>query len=136
MPSGEMVKRRSIKTVVVPTTVEKIVPIQREVPNNRTRKQKVTGTRMVPRQGHKSITEHEVQVKEEVVHGFRTVWKQVQEPCTHIVKRPTVVPVTRKVPHTWYEPEEYTYEGEPSQIEPRALCGAPLSFLFPITLDP
>ena len=101
---------------MVPTTVEKIVPILIEVPNNGTRKQRVTGTRMVPRHGHKTITEHEVQVKEEVVHGFRTVWKQVQEPCTHVVKRPTVVPVSRSVPHTYYDQQEYTYESEPSRF--------------------
>ena len=76
---SKMVKRRSVKTVVVPTTVEKVVPIVREVPNKTTRKTKLTGTRMVPRHGHKTITEHEVQVKEEVVHGYRTVWRQVKE---------------------------------------------------------
>lgn len=128
---SKMVKRRSVKTVVVPTTVEKVVPIVREVPNKTTRKTKLTGTRMVPRHGHKTITEHEVQVKEEVVHGYRTVWRQVKEPCTHVIKRPTVVPVTRKVAHTWYEPEEYTYEGAPGQPLPQALCSFYLSSFGP-----
>jgi len=56
------------------------------------------------------VTDVKVEVKEEVIHGYRTVWKPVKEPCTHIIKRPVKVPVERQVPYTYYEPEEVTYE--------------------------
>ena len=110
--AGQMVRQKVIKHVEVPVIHEHTVPVERDVVNRTTRKQKIKGSRMVERHAHKEVTEMQVEVQEEEVEGTRMVWKLVPEPCTHVVKKPVLVPKTRQVPYTYYEPEEVEYEVE------------------------
>eukprot|EP00656_Telonema_subtile_P057391 TRINITY_DN9424_c0_g1_i1.p1 TRINITY_DN9424_c0_g1~~TRINITY_DN9424_c0_g1_i1.p1 ORF type:complete len:305 (-),score=58.55 TRINITY_DN9424_c0_g1_i1:258-1172(-) len=109
---GNKMTRTVHRRVEIPTEVEKQVEIERDVVKRAVEKQTVKGVKMVKKTGHKTVTDVEVEVKEEVVHGYRTVWKPVKEPCTHIVKRPVKKEVKREVPYTYYEPEEVSYEIE------------------------
>ena len=110
--AGQMVRQKVIKHVEVPVIHEHTVPVERDVVNRTTRTQKIKGSRMVERHAHKEVTEMQVEVQEEEVEGTRMVWKLVPEPCTHVVKKPVLVPKTRQVPYTYYEPEEVEYEVE------------------------
>jgi len=107
---GNKLTRTVVRKMEVPVVTSKKVPVERDVVQKGSEKRIVKGTKMVARTGHKVVTDVKVEVQEEVVHGYRTVWKPVKEPCTHIIKRPVRKEVQRKVPYTYYEPEEVTYE--------------------------
>ena len=109
---GQVVRQKVIKHVEVPVVHEHKVPVQRDVVNVATRKQMIKGSRMVERHGHKDVEEMQVEVHEEEMQGTRMVWKLVPETFTHVVKKPVLVPKTRQVPYTYYEPEEVEYEVE------------------------
>jgi len=104
---GNRLKRTITRKVEVPIVTTKKVPVERDVVRNETIRKVVKATKMVEKTGYKTVTDMKVKVKEEVVHGYRTVWQPVKVPCTHVVKRPVNVPVQREVPYTYYEPQEY-----------------------------
>jgi len=104
---GNRIKRTITRKVEVPVVTTKNVPVERDVVRNETIRKVVKATKMVEKTGFKTVTDMKVKVKEEVVHGYRTVWQPVKVPCTHVVKRPVNVPVQREVSYTYYEPQEY-----------------------------
>jgi len=98
---------RTVKTQVeVPVEETVQVPVQKKVAKRQTQQQVVRGKQLVPVRRIKEVEETTVEVQEEVVHGYRWVWKRVKEPTTQVVKKPVAVKKVRQVPYTDYEERE------------------------------
>lgn len=98
---------RTVKTQVeVPVEETVQVPVQKKVPQRRTERKIVRGKQLVPVEKVKEVKETAVEVQEEVVHGYRWVWKRVKEPTKEVVKKPVTVTKVRQVPYTDYEERE------------------------------
>lgn len=66
----------------------------------------IKGTKLVPVKKFKEVQETTVEIHEEVVHGYREVWKKVREPTTQVVKKRVPVTKTRTIPYMDYETKE------------------------------
>mmetsp|Transcript_82352 Transcript_82352/g.233311 ORF Transcript_82352/g.233311 Transcript_82352/m.233311 type:complete len:275 (+) Transcript_82352:79-903(+) len=104
-PQGRHTHKRVTK-VEVPHEETVRVPITTAEAKHGTEKRVIKGTKLVPVQKFKEVEETSVQIKEEVVKGYRTVWKQVREPYEEIIKKPVTVTKIKKVPYTDYETKQ------------------------------
>lgn len=62
---------------------------------------------MVPVKKYRDVQETVIETKEEVVHGYREVWKKVREPTREVVKKHVPVTKTRKVAYIDYVPKHF-----------------------------
>jgi len=98
---------RIVKTKMhVPIEEEVKVPVFRKEAVQGTTTKVITGQKLIPVKKYREVEEKVVEMKEEVIKGYRTEWREVKVPYTEVVKKPVVKTVMKKVPYTDYEVQE------------------------------
>jgi len=95
------------KQIHVPVEKEVKVPVVKKSLEQKLEKQVIKGTKMVPVKKYREVQETVIETKEEVVHGYKDVWKKVREPTREIVKKHVPVTRTRKVAYVDYVPKQF-----------------------------
>jgi len=105
------------KKIHVPVEREVKVPVTKRQVEQHVEKKVIRGTKMVPVKKYRDVKETVIQTKEEVVHGYKEVWKKVREPTREIVKKSVPVTRTRKVAYVDYVPKHFEKVVEVPQDE-------------------